>query len=292
MADFRDELPATDPRGSSRPDAPSGRFAVVGMGVAVDLVTLRGLRLIEEADLLLVGCDDDVIGWRELIEGRERLTVPHASRVYFGMDPESLDDPEERELARLNERMRGDIARQVIAAVEAGSLVVWLQRGDPMVFGNLWLLELMPPEVPVEVVPGIGAFQAGAAALQRSPVYGWDTNSVVLTMRDWPGRVDSVERLAALGTSMVFYTMGLPLEELFETLVGAYSPETPIAFVSHAGDRAREAVFRSTVGAFDPTGRSGPMPEEPCLLFVGKFLSVGQARKDGVARGTGRVSGM
>ena len=53
-----------------------------------------------------------------------------------------------------------------------------------------------------------------------SPPYGWDTNGVILTMADWPGRTDTNEKLMATQSSMVFFTMHLDYPKLFEQLNG------------------------------------------------------------------------
>jgi len=58
-----------------------------------------------------------------------------------------------------------------------------------------------------------------------------------------------------------------------------------VAVVSHAGDRQNEKVLRSTVGAFLKEVDWAKLPPDMHLLFVGKFLTVGQARKDGVFHG-------
>ena len=64
-----------------------------------------------------------------------------------------------------------------------------------------------------------------------------------------------------------------------------YPAETPVAVVSYAGDPKKEIVLRSTVGAFLKEIDWAHLPPEMHTLFVGKFLTVGQARKDGVVHG-------
>jgi precorrin-2 methylase len=66
-----------------------------------------------------------------------------------------------------------------------------------MMYGLTLFLEMLPADLPSEIVPGIGAFQAASAAVKMSPAYGYDTSAVVLTMADWPGRVDTNEKLMA-----------------------------------------------------------------------------------------------
>jgi len=48
-------------------------------------------------------------------------------------------------------------------------------------------------------------------------VFGYDTDSVIVTMDDFPGRKDINEKLMATQTSMIFYTMGYELSAALRT---------------------------------------------------------------------------
>ena len=64
-----------------------------------------------------------------------------------------------------------------------------------------------------------------------------------------------------------------------------YPENTPVAIVCYAGDRKRQKVIISTVGSFLDEVNLKNIPVDKHMLFVGKFLTVGQARKDGLASG-------
>jgi len=147
-------------------------------------------------------------------------------------------------------------------------------------YGMTLFLEMLPRDLPSEIIPGIGSFQAASAAVKMSPPYGFDTSAVILTMNDWPGRVDTNEKLMAMGSTMVFYTMGLNYPSLFSQLKRHYPPNTPIAVVIDAGDLMSQKVIRSTVGRFLEEVDYKNLPDERYLLLIGKFLKMGQARKD------------
>jgi precorrin-4/cobalt-precorrin-4 C11-methyltransferase len=262
-----------------------GKFYIVGMGAAPDLVTVRGQEIARRADLILLESKGDLKAWGKLVGKKPVLYAPHLARVFYGTDPATLTDPDKKALAEKNDAIRRELADKVRKAVEAGKTVAYLQWGDAMVYGNLYLLEMLPPEVPSEVIPGVGAFQAGSAALKRSTVFGWDTNGVILTMGDWPGRADTNDKLMAAGSSMVFYSMHLDYPALFAQLAQAYPAETPVAVVSYAGDPKQQRIDRSSVGKFLEDVDWAALPPEMHTLFVGKFLAVGQARKDGVIHG-------
>jgi precorrin-4 methylase len=84
----------------------------------------------------------------------------------------------------------------------------------------------------------------------------------------------------ALRSTMVFYTMGLNYPSLFAQLKRHYPEDTPVAVVNDAGDLNQQKVIRSTVGRFLQEVDYQNLPAERHILLVGKFLRVGQARKD------------
>lgn len=257
-----------------------GKFIIVGMGTAPDLMTLRAQKVVAKADILLAEEGAIKTMWSDLAVGKQVWEWPHSLRRFFGADPKNLRDAAQRaEAARLN-TIRRDLIAKITAAAKSGKTIACLQGGDPMMYGMTLFLELLPPEVPTEIVPGVGAFQAASAALKRSPPYGYDTNGVILTMDDWPGRLDVNEKLMAAGSTMVFYTMNLDYPRLFEQLKRFYAPETPVAVVCDAGDLERQRVIRSTVARFLAEVDRRTLPANRHMLFVGKFLEVGQARKD------------
>jgi precorrin-4/cobalt-precorrin-4 C11-methyltransferase len=265
--------------------AAPGKFYVVGTGAAPDLITLRALDVIKRAHVFVLEGDGDRSFYQEHIGKREVWIAPKSLRIFLGVDPKTLKDPEQRKAAADLARQRKELIDRISRAVRAGKIVASLQGGDPMIFGTTFYFELLPKDVPSEIVPGVGAFQTTSAAVKASPVYGWDTNAVILTMADWPGRLDVNEKLMATQASIVFYTMHLEYPALFAQLAKHYPKETPVAVVSFAGDRAKEKVVRSTVGKFLAEVPWKDLPAEMHTLVVGKFLTVGQARKDGITWG-------
>lgn len=259
---------------------PTGKFVIVGMGTAPDLMTLRAQKTAAAADILLAEEGLIPAAWPELAQGKEVWEYPHALRKFYGADPESLKNPAQRAEAVQLDKLRKDLAARITAAVRSGKTVANLQGGDPMIYGMTLFLEMLPPDVPTAIVPGVGAFQAASAALKKSPPYGHDTSAVILTMDDWPGRADLNEKLMAAGSTMVFYTMNLEYPRLFEQLKRHYPAGTPVAVVCDAGHPANEKILRSTVGAFLDQIDYRNLPVNRHMLFVGKFLESGQARKD------------
>ena len=260
--------------------AASGKFYIVGMGTAPDLITLRAVEAIRQARIILLEDPSERDYWKDLIGDKEVWICPQRVRVGLGLDPKRVSDPAARTMVEQNARIRQETVDKIRKAVEDGKTVAALKSGDPMIYGTTFYLEMLPKDFPSEIIPGIGAFQASAAAVKMSPVFGYDTSSAILTMDDWPGRSDLNEKLMATRTTMIFYTMNLDYPRLFAQLKRHYPPSTPVAVVSFAGDRVRQNVLRSTVGRFLTEVDYGGFPREAHMLLVGKFLEVGQARRD------------
>ena len=200
----------------------------------------------------------------------------------YGADPEKIRDSALRAKAEKGIKARKQLMDRIVAALRQGKIVADLQSGDPMVYGLTFMLEMLPKDIPTEVVPGIGSFQAASAAVKMSPTFGYDTSAAILTMDDWNGRVDVNDKLMEPGSSLVVYTMNLDYPRFFSQLKKHYSSETPVAAVNNAGDLTSQKVIYSSVGKFLDEVDYKNLPTSRHLLMVGKFLKVGQARKDHV----------
>ncbi len=260
--------------------AAAGKFYIVGMGTAPDLITLRGVEVIKSADLILLEQPSEYEYWKDFIGKKEVFYCPHGARVGLGMDPKKVEDPDIRAIVEQNAKHRQAAADRIKKEVEAGKIVVAMEGGDPMIYGTTFYLELLPKDFPSEIVPGVGAFNSVSAAVKMSPVFGYDTNSVIVTMDDFPGRKDVNEKLMATQTSMIFYSMGMNYPRLFEQLNRHYPANTPVAVVSFGGERDKQQIVRSTVGRFLKDVDYKKLPVDAHTVLVGKFLEVGQARVD------------
>ncbi len=274
--------------------AAQGKFYIVGMGTAPDLITIRGVEAIKSADIILLEQPSEKDYWKEFIGNKEVIYCPHGARVGYGLDPQKVEDPDIRAIVTSNAKHRKEAVERILKAVEAGKIVAALEGGDALVYGTTFYLEMLPRDFPSEIIPGIGAFNSVTAAVKMSPVFGYDTNSVIVTMDDFPGRKDLNEKLMATQTSMMIYTMGLNYPRLFEQLRRHYPANTPVAVVCFAGERDKQKVIRSTVGKFLTDIDYRKLPADAHSIVVGKFLEVGQARIDallGARRQIERVHG-
>lgn len=130
--------------------AVQGSIALVGAGPgAADLLTLRALRLLQEAD---------VIYYDRLVDPAVlELARRDAERVFVGKEVGLCSWPQDR------------INAVIVAAAKQGKKVVRLKSGDPGIFGRLTeeLAAAHDAGIPIQIVPGVTAASAAAASLGR-----------------------------------------------------------------------------------------------------------------------------
>lgn len=225
-------------------------FVGAGSG-AVDLITVRGQRLLEEADVIVYAGSLVNPG---ILDGRKESCEVHNS-AYMTLE---------------------EVIEVMEAAHREGKQVVRLHTGDPSIYGAVreQMDELKKRGIPYEICPGVSSFCGAAAALKAEYTLPDISQSVVITRM--AGRTPVPEResirsfAAHQATMVIFLSTGL-LEELKrELLAGGYAPDTPAAIVYKA-TWPDEKVCRCTVETLaDTAEKEGIM--KTALIAVGHFL--------------------
>jgi uroporphyrin-III C-methyltransferase len=188
-------------------------FIGAGPGSA-DLITLRGAQRLARADVVLHDA---------LTDPALRDFAPHARWIDVG----------KRGFCHATGQAR--INALLVRHAREGSTVVRLKGGDPSVFGRLEeeLQALAEAGIEAEVVPGVTAALAAAAATQRPLTRRGSGRSVALTTAmTKTGEL----RAAHSADTEVFYMAGRQLGALSRRLVDAGWPrDTPALVVSRAG---------------------------------------------------------
>jgi uroporphyrin-III C-methyltransferase len=123
----------------------------------------------------------------------------------------------------------------LVEHARAGERVVRLKGGDPSIFGRLEeeLMALQGVDVATEIVPGVSAALAAAAATARPLTRRGEGRSVALSTAMTEAHELRVSRRA---DTEVFYMAGRQLQTLAERLSEASWPaDTPVCVVSRAG---------------------------------------------------------
>ncbi len=213
-------------------------FIGAGPG-APDLLTIRGAKLIADADV--------VVWARSLVhEGVLEHACPNAEII------ESTTIPLEGVLELYERAVREDLE---IARIHSGDPSLWGAVLEQVEFCEELGLDW-------EIVPGVSSLGAAAAAIGRELTVPEVAQSVILTRRasrtPMPNNED-IKAFAAHGTTMaIFLSAARPRLLQEELLEGGYAPDTPCAVVYRASwpdeqviecrldelaDRIREAGF-------------------------------------------------
>nr|WP_325220589.1 uroporphyrinogen-III C-methyltransferase [uncultured Oscillibacter sp.] len=228
-----------------------GKVYLVGAGCgAADLITVRGLRLLERCGAVVY---DDLLDQALLDAAPEGV-----EKIYVGKRRGRHSMAQE------------DINALLIAKAREGKEVVRLKGGDPFVFGRGGeeALALQAAGIAWEYVPGVTSAVAvpGAAGI---PVThrGVSRSFCVVTARtadSAEGLPENLEELARLGGTLVFL-MGLSqLKEIARGLIGAgLPPDTPVAVI---GGKNAPRTIRGTLGDIAERAREAAAP---AVIVVG-----------------------
>lgn len=236
---------------------------LVGAGPGdVELLTLRGARVLEQADIVVY----DYLANAALVN---RLK-PTAEAVYVGKKGFSAHVTQD-EINELIVRK----ARELEA--RGGGVLVRLKGGDPFVFGRGGeeALALAAAGIPFEVVPGITSGIA-APAYAGIPVThrGIASSVTFVTGHEDPTKNASaidwiaLGRLAQKGATICFYMGMRNLELIAERLMGQGVPaDTPVALVRW-GTTNEQQVLVADIADIAPRARAVGFGA-PAIILVG-----------------------
>ncbi|ATE53388.1 precorrin-4 C(11)-methyltransferase [Actinosynnema pretiosum] len=170
-----------------------------------------------------------------------------------------------------------EIVHELAEAHRAGHDVARLHSGDPSVFSAVaeQMRRLDAEGVPYEVVPGVPAFAAAAAALKRELTVPGVGQTVVLTRtsaRATP--MPEGEDLPTLGASratMVLHLAVQRIDEVVAELVPNYGADCPVAVVARAS-REDELVLRGTLADIAGQVRAAGV-KRTAVIVVGRVLA-------------------
>ena len=226
-------------------------FVGAGSGAA-DLITVRGARLLGEAD---------VIVYAGSLVNPQLLDYAKAGCAVYDSAKMTLEE----------------VLAVMIPAEKAGKAVVRLHTGDPCLYGAIreQMDALDAAGVSYDVVPGVSSFCGAAAALKAEYTLPDVSQTVIITRMAGRTPVPERERIRALashGSTMVLFLSTGLIPKLVEELLsgGAYTADTPAALVYKA-TWPDERVFRCTVGTLAETARENHITKT-ALITVGGFL--------------------
>ena len=226
-------------------------FIGAGSGAA-DLITVRGARLLGEADCI----------------------------IYAGslVNPALLDYKKDGCAVYNSAKMTLEEVIALMAENEQnGRDTVRLHTGDPCLYGAIreQMDELDRLGLPYDDTPGVSSFCGAAAALCAEYTLPEVSQSVIITRM--AGRTpvpegEELRKMASHGCTMVLFLSTGLLEDVEKELLsgGVYTADTPAAIVYKA-TWPDEKVFRCTVGTLAKTAKENRITKT-ALITVGGFL--------------------
>lgn len=225
-------------------------FVGAGCG-ATDLITVRGAKLLSEADVI----------------------------IYAGslVNPELLKYAKPECELHNSAKLTLEQVIEIICNAEAkGKMTVRLHTGDSSIYGAVReqfdLLEELGIEY--DVCPGVSAFCGAAASLKAEYTLPDVSQTVIITRMEGRTPVPERERIRALaahGSTMVLFLSTGLLEGLqAELMAGGYAPETSAAIVYKAS-WPEEKIFRCHVSELAETAKRNGITKT-ALILIGNFL--------------------
>ena len=231
-------------------DRAQPRVHLVGAGPGdPELITLRGARLLEEADVVLY---DRLVHPALLERVREE-----AIRIFVGKRCGKASITQ----AEINETM--------IRHARTGQRVVRLKGGDPFIFGRGGeeCLELAQAAIPFEVVPGVSSVISVPAFAGIPLTHRNLSSAFTVVSGHWHGDSSPYDWRALAAAPTLVVVMGLRnLAEIASRLMDAgKSPDTPVAVV-RAGTVSDQETVTAPLREIAEQART---LEPPAVIVIG-----------------------
>ena len=235
---------------------PKGFVWLVGAGPgAADLITVRGLKLLQEAEAVVY----DELANRDLLDN----CLPNCELHSVG------------KRAGSHSASQGEINALLVSLGQKGRKVVRLKGGDPMVFGRVGeeIEALRAAGIPFSIVPGVTAATASGAVAEL-PLTHRDYSSAVIFITghqcaantsafDWSA-------LSKLKATICFYMGVRRLPEIARNLLGhGMRPDMPLALISEATLPTQQVHVGTLI---DAEKLSANLAGQPALVVIGEVV--------------------
>jgi precorrin-4/cobalt-precorrin-4 C11-methyltransferase len=226
------------------------RFIGAGPGAA-DLITVRGLRLIESCSVCLYA--------GSLVPAAIVAAAPPGARV-VDTAPLTLDE----------------IVAEMTEAHAKGYDVARVHSGDPSLYGAIaeQMRRLDALGIPYDVTPGVPAFAAAAAALRTEMTLPDIVQTVILTRTATRSSAmpkgETLERFAASGATLAIHLSITNLTQVVRTLTPHYGDACP-AVVAYRVSWPDELLIRGTLATIRDAAKAAGITRT-ALILVGPAL--------------------
>ncbi|WP_315905703.1 precorrin-4 C(11)-methyltransferase [Priestia koreensis] len=223
------------------------KLYIVGAGPGdPDLITVKGLTLLQEADVVLYA---DSLVSEELI----KKAKPDA------------------EIIKTAGMHLQEMVEVMVQHVKTGKKVVRVHTGDPAVYGAIMeqMALLKKEEIETKIIPGVSSVFAAAAAVGAELTIPDLTQTLILTRAEGRTPVPEFEKLRDLGkhqcTIALFLSATLTKKVMKEFIAAGWSKDTPVAVVYKAS-WPDEKIVRTTVEHLDEDMKKNGIRKQAMIL--------------------------
>lgn len=209
-----------------------------------ELITLKGLKLLKEADLIIYAGS---------------LVNPH---LLIGLEAELIDS---------SDLSLEVVTSKIIRALQDGKKVVRLHSGDPSLYGAI-LEQMRPLEeagIEVEIVPGVSSLFAASAALKTQLTLKGVSESLIITRPSGTTlEQDEIAPLSRHGSTMAIF---LGVDKIREVINSIDRPdETPVAVIYHASWPDQKILLGNLNNIADKVEDEGV--KRSALILIGNVI--------------------
>lgn len=216
-----------------------------------ELITVKGQRLLQEADVIIYA--GSLVNPALLSLAKKETSIYNSASM-------TLDE----------------VIEVMEQAIAANKKVVRLHTGDPSIYGAIQeqMDALDKKNITYDVVPGVSSFLATAAALKREYTLPEVSQTVIITRLEGRTPVPPKEKLALLAsheaTMCIFLSVHMLDNVVNELITGGYTEDTPVAIVQKASwpdQKIMRGTLKTIAGIVQEAG-----VDRTAMIVVGSCL--------------------
>lgn len=228
-------------------------ISFVGAGPGdVDLITIKGRKLLEEADIVI---------YAGSLVSKEHLNFCKEECQFYNSASMTLEE----------------VIDVMEDGLDKGLKVVRLHTGDPTIYGAIreQMDILDEKKISYEVIPGVSSFTAACSAIKKEFTLPEVSQTVILTRIEGRTSVpenEDLEKLASYGASMAIFLSVQQIDNVVDKLKRGYGrEEVPIAVVYKATWEDEKIVIGTLKNIGEKVKKEGIT--KTAQILVGDFIS-------------------
>ena len=227
-------------------------ISFVGAGPGdVDLITIKGRRLLEEANLVI---------YAGSLVSKEHLKFCKKGCKFYNSASMTLEE----------------IVAKMEMGIKKGWKVVRLHTGDPTIYGAIKeQMDLLDKKgIPYEVIPGVSSFTAASSSIKKEFTLPGISQTVILTRIEGRTKVpisEDLGKLAAHKASMAIFLSVKEIGKVVEKLIEGYKrDDVPVAVVYKATWKDEKIILGTLKDIEQKVKKEGI--DKTAQILVGDFI--------------------